>query len=152
MKSKENGKLSFHFCADEATIETNVRTIIFVNQLSIHGALADLCEEFPQTLPVPDKTYFVMERSESLVAPTDLFDIQKFPTHVQEQGDLLFHHRESVQNLSDEEQLIKLSTNVGFVKTVSCSWTILHGMDSHGGLEVTIRQTESKKKNYPTTS
>ena len=25
-------------------------------------------------------------------------------------------------------------------------------MDSHGGLEVTIRQTESKKKNYPTTS
>ena len=25
-------------------------------------------------------------------------------------------------------------------------------MDSHGGLEITIRQTESEKTNYPTTS
>ena len=32
-------------------------------------------------------------------------------------------------------------------------WTMEMEMDSHGGLEVTIRQTElKKKKNYPTTS
>ena len=42
LKSKGGGKL---FCADEGTIETVFRTIISVNQLSIYGAVSDLCEE-----------------------------------------------------------------------------------------------------------
>ena len=45
-KSKGGGKLSIHFCADEGTIETVFRTIISVNQLSIYGAVPDLCEEY----------------------------------------------------------------------------------------------------------
>ena len=44
-KSKGGGKLSTHFCADEGTIETVVRTTISVNQLSIYGAVSDLCDE-----------------------------------------------------------------------------------------------------------
>ena len=47
-----------------------LRTIIPVNQLSIYGAVADVCEEFGQTLIDPEKTYAVMEPSESMVAPT----------------------------------------------------------------------------------
>ena len=43
--STSGGKLSIHFCADEGTIETVFRTIISVNQLSIYGAVADMCEE-----------------------------------------------------------------------------------------------------------
>ena len=39
-------KISTHFCADEGTIETVFRTIISVNQLSIYGAVSDLCEEY----------------------------------------------------------------------------------------------------------
>ena len=39
------GKLSIHFFADEGTIETVFRTIVSVNQLSIYGAVSDLCEE-----------------------------------------------------------------------------------------------------------
>ena len=46
LKSKGDGKLSIHFCADGDTIETVFRTIISVNQLSIHGAVSDLCEEY----------------------------------------------------------------------------------------------------------
>ena len=42
----ENGTEPIHFCADEVTIETVFRTIISVNQLSIHGAVSDLCEEY----------------------------------------------------------------------------------------------------------
>ena len=34
LKSKGGGKLSIHFCADEGTIETFLRTIISVNQVS----------------------------------------------------------------------------------------------------------------------
>ena len=45
LKSKGGGKLSIHFCADGETVETVFRTIISVNQLSIYGAVSDLCEE-----------------------------------------------------------------------------------------------------------
>ena len=45
LKSKGGEKLSIHFCADGDTIETIFRTIISVNQLSIYGAVSDLCEE-----------------------------------------------------------------------------------------------------------
>ena len=45
LKSKGGGKLSVHYCADPGTIETVFRTIIYVNQLSIYGAVAEMCEE-----------------------------------------------------------------------------------------------------------
>ena len=45
LKCKGGGKLSIHFCADPGTIETFCRTIISVNQLSIYGAVSDMCEE-----------------------------------------------------------------------------------------------------------
>ena len=38
--------MSIHFAADELTIETIFRIIISVNQLSIYGAVAVICEEF----------------------------------------------------------------------------------------------------------
>ena len=46
LKSKGHGKLSIHFTADYSTIETILRIIISVNQLSIYGAVAKVCEEF----------------------------------------------------------------------------------------------------------
>ena len=45
LKSKGGGKLSIHYCADQETIETVFRTIISVNQLSLYGAVAEMCEE-----------------------------------------------------------------------------------------------------------
>ena len=38
LKSKGGGKLSIYYCADQETITS-------VNQLSLHGAVAELCEE-----------------------------------------------------------------------------------------------------------
>ena len=49
LKSKGGGKLSFHFCADGDTSETVFLTIISVHQLSIYGAVSDVCED---TVPV----------------------------------------------------------------------------------------------------
>ena len=46
LKSKGHGKLSIHFTADYPTIETVFRFIISANQLSIYGAVANICEEF----------------------------------------------------------------------------------------------------------
>ena len=41
LKSKGHGKLSIHYCADQATIETIFR-IVFANQLSLYGAVANM--------------------------------------------------------------------------------------------------------------
>ena len=46
LKNKGHGKLSRHFTADYSTIETIFRIIISVNQLSLYGAVANICEEF----------------------------------------------------------------------------------------------------------
>ena len=45
LKSKGGGKLSIHCCADLETIKTVFRTIISVNQFSLYGAVAEMCEE-----------------------------------------------------------------------------------------------------------
>ena len=45
LKSRGHGKLSIHCCADFETIETVFRTIVSVTQLSLHGAVAEMCEE-----------------------------------------------------------------------------------------------------------
>ena len=46
LKSKGGGKLSIHYCADQDTITTVFRTITSVNQLSLYGTVAEMCEEY----------------------------------------------------------------------------------------------------------
>ena len=46
LKSKGHGKLSIHFTAEYPTIETVFRIFVSANQLSLYGALANMCEEF----------------------------------------------------------------------------------------------------------
>ena len=46
LKSKGKGKVSIHFSADTDTIDTIYRIILSVNQLSIYGAEAAICDEY----------------------------------------------------------------------------------------------------------
>ena len=39
------GTLSFYLNGSDETVEVNLRTVIFVNQLSVYGAVADMCGE-----------------------------------------------------------------------------------------------------------
>ena len=45
LKSKGHGKLPIHFAAVQETIETIFRIIVSANQLSLYGAVANMCEE-----------------------------------------------------------------------------------------------------------
>ena len=45
LKSKGKGVKSTHFNGSDDTIELILRTVISVNQLSVRGAVADLCRE-----------------------------------------------------------------------------------------------------------
>ena len=46
LRSKGHGKLSIHYAADLETIETIFRIIVSANQLSLYGAVAEMCEEY----------------------------------------------------------------------------------------------------------
>ena len=46
LKSKGHGKLSIHFGATQETIETISRIIVSANQLSLFGAVSEMCEEY----------------------------------------------------------------------------------------------------------
>ena len=46
LKSKGKGKVSRHFSADQDTVDTIYRIILSVNQLSIYGAVAAICDEY----------------------------------------------------------------------------------------------------------
>ena len=46
LKSEGRGKLSIHFAADVDTIDTIYGIILSVNQISVYGAVAAVCEEF----------------------------------------------------------------------------------------------------------
>ena len=50
----------------------------------------------------------------------DLLNIQSpLLTNEQAQGNLLQYHKERLENLPDDEQVIKLCTDAGFIKTVA---------------------------------
>ena len=95
MKSEGSRQFSIHISADYAIIETVFRTIVSVNQLSIYGATADLCEEIGNTLISSKKNCAVMKQSESMVKSADLLNIQRpLQTDEQAQGDRLYNHKE----------------------------------------------------------
>ena len=73
LKSRGSGKLSIHFCGGGETAETVFRTIISVNQLSIYGAVSDLCDEYSarQSRTVRPA---LAGQSDPLFEPADLFD------------------------------------------------------------------------------
>ena len=118
LKSKGGGKLSIHFCADGETIETVVRTIISVNQLSIYGAVSDLCDEY-RAYQARTGRPVLAEQSDPLFEPASLLMTTPTPsTEVPAQEDLLQKYRERVEMLSQQNRVIKICIDAGFLTTV----------------------------------
>ena len=119
LKSKGGGKLSIHFCADEGTIETVFRTNVSVNQLSLHGAVSDLCEEY-KSCHVGTGRLVLVGQSDPLFVPTS--SLMKTPTPsndgLSQEDDLLQKYQERAERLSQQNRVIKLCTDAGFLTTV----------------------------------
>ena len=118
LKSKGGGKLSIHFCADEGTIGTVFRTIISVNQLSIYGAVSDLCEEC-KSCHVKTGTPVLVGQSDPLCVPTS--SLMKTPppsTDGTAQEDQFQKYQERAERLSQQNRVIKFCTDAGFLTTV----------------------------------
>ena len=89
LKSKGGGQLSIHFCADEGTIETVLRTIISVHQLSIYGAVSDLCEECKSCLVRTGRLVLVGQFDPLFVSTSSLMKTPTPPTDDPAKEDLL---------------------------------------------------------------
>ena len=142
LKSKGGGKLEIHFCADGDTIETVFRTIISVNQLSIYGAVSDLCEEY-STCQTSKGRPVVAEQSDPFFAPADLLIMTPTSSiEIPAQENLLQKHEERVKNLPQPDQLIKVCTAAGFLKTVEVGQYFMKNTDEflHFAEPVTCRE------------
>ena len=71
LRSKEKGKKSIHFNGSEENIELILRTIIFANQLSFYGAVADWCKELSKASRAAGKSV-ASEELETMEIPTEI--------------------------------------------------------------------------------
>ena len=125
LKSKGGGQLSIHFCADGGTIETVFRTIISVNQLSIYGAVSDLCEEY-KACHVRTERLVLAGQSDPLIEPASLLTKTPTPsTNDLAQEDLLQKYQDRVEKLSRQNRVIKICIDADFwqqLESDSTSW------------------------------
>ena len=116
LKSKGHGKLSIHFTADYPTIETIFRIIAFANQLSLYGAVANMCEEFEFHQDRSGQPDVLMGQSIVLSEIKAEVPLQnEIPSH---QNVLLQQHEERIKLLSQESKVSKFCMDAGFVHVV----------------------------------
>ena len=118
LRSKGGGQLSIHLCADEGTIETVCSIIISVNQLSIYGAVSDLCDKY-RACQARTGRPVLAGQSDPLFVPKSL--LMKTPTPSTDdpaQEDQLQKYQERVERISQQNRVIKFCTDAGFLTTV----------------------------------
>ena len=108
--------MSVHFTADQDTVDTLYRIILSVNQLSVYGAVADICEEFEDH---QDRTVkHVILVGQSIV----LGEIKaEVPAHDEEPRDAQIIWQQYIQqteSLSPENRLSKFCVEAGFMRVV----------------------------------
>ena len=116
LKSKGRGKLSIHFAADQDTIDTIYRIILSVNQLSVYGAVAAVCEEFEGHQDRSGEPVILM--GQSIV----LGEIKaEVPAHHEEPRDaqiVLQQYIQQVESLSPENRVSKFCKEAVFLRVV----------------------------------
>ena len=118
LKSKGGGKLSIHYAADLETIETVFRTITSVNQLSLYGAVAEMCEEY-ESFHDRTETPVVGGQSSSSFVPSVIKTDVLLDSDDRAHKDLLLQkYGERIEKLSQQEKLSKFCTDAGFLNVV----------------------------------
>ena len=102
----------------ENTIETVFRTIISANQLSIYGAVSDLCDEYSACQARTERPVLAGQ-SDPLFEPASLLiTTPTLSIEIPAQENLLQKNKERVERLSQQDRLTKICTDAGFLKTV----------------------------------
>ena len=116
LKSKGNGKLSIHFAADQEVIETVFRIIVSANQLSLYGAVANMCKECEslhdrsgQNDMVMGQTIVVSETKTEVPLDNDDPAYQNF---------LLQRYEERIKSLSQTDRVSNICMDAGLKSIV----------------------------------
>ena len=111
-----HGKLSIHFAADYPTIETVFRRIICANQLSIYGAVANICEEFEAHQDGSGEPDVLMGQS---------FVLCEIKAEIPLQNEYCSNHQilwqqymERIESLSPESKVSRFCMEAGFLRVV----------------------------------
>ena len=115
LKSKGKGKVSIHFTADQDTVDTIYRIILSVNQLSVYGAVAAICDEYENH---QDRT----GQPVILVGQSIVLGKVKAEAPAREESEdsniLLQKYFQQVKLLSPENRLSKFCKEAGFMRVV----------------------------------
>ena len=116
LKSKGKGKVSIHFSADQDTVDTIYRIILSVNQLSVYGAVAAICEEFEDH---QDRTgQLVTLVGQSLVLGEVKAEVPAHDEGPRDAQIVLQQYTQQVESLSPENRLSKFCKEGGYMSVV----------------------------------
>ena len=115
LRSKVGGKKTIHFNGNEQNVELILRTVISANQLSIYGAVADMCTEVSKDTTASGKPE-AHDPLETMEIPTEPPTADP-RTDEQRRRNLLQEHEQQFEQLSDDQKKSKLCSNA-VLKTV----------------------------------
>ena len=119
LKSKGHGKLSIHYAADQETIETIFRIIVSANQLSLYGAVTDMCEEYETLHGRSGRLDVVMgQSSSSIVLSAIKTEVPLDNDDPAYQNFQLQQIEERIEKLSQQDRLSKFCMDAGFLSVV----------------------------------
>ena len=116
LKSKGKGKVSIHFSADQDTIDTNYRIVLSVNQLSVYGAVAAICEEYENHQDGTVQPVILVGQSIVLgevKAEAPLHDEDPLNDQI-----IWQQYIQQVESLSSENKVSKFCKGAGFMRVV----------------------------------
>ena len=116
LKSKRRGKLSIHFAEDVDTIDTIFRIIFSVNQLSVYGAVAALCEEFESHQDSSGKPEILM--GQSIVLGEIKAEVPSQNEDSINDQIIWQQYIQQVESLSPENKVSKFCKEAGFMRVV----------------------------------
>ena len=116
LKSKGHGKLSIHYAADLETVETIFCIIVSVNQLSLYGAVAEMCEEYENLHDRSGRPDVVV--GQSIVLSTIKTEVPLENDDPAYQIFLLQQYEERIEKLSEQDRFSKFCMDAGFLNVV----------------------------------
>ena len=116
LKSKGKEKVSIHFSADQDTVDTIYRIILSVNQLSVYGAVAAICEEYESHQDSTGQPVILV--GQSIVLGEVKAEV---PVHDEDpRNDQIIWQQyiQQIESLSPENRLSKFCKEAGFMRVV----------------------------------
>ena len=118
LKSKGHGKLSMHYAADLKTIETIFRILVSANQLSLYGAIAEICEECETFHERTVRSVVMVQSNSSLVLSVIKTEVLLDCDDPANKDLLLQQFGERIEKLSQQDKLSKICMDAGFLYVV----------------------------------